>query len=122
MDKPLLTKSIHLPSPLAFLNPTCLQALNSSLAKANNVIIILVILCKIIAPPPQVSAIHQQIKSLLEERLISESLHLAEGESGPAVVVAVNNSRIAADVKRDLAKTGKYGVFCTEKKIVCVQN
>ena len=75
-----------------------------------NLSILLGILCKLIAPPPQVSAIHQQIIRSLKDRLTSEGCHLTEDDSGPAVVIAVNSSGLVADVKRDLGKTGKYRI------------
>jgi len=62
--------------------------------------------CIIVGPPTKVLRIHQKIIESLEEKLTSEGRQITEELSGPAVVVAVNSSRIAADVKRDLAKTG----------------
>ena len=44
---------------------------------------------------------------------MSKGINLIEGDSGPAIVVAVNNSRIAADVKRDVAKAGSLDFRCT---------
>eukprot|EP00092_Neocalanus_flemingeri_P032235 GFUD01035037.1.p1 GENE.GFUD01035037.1~~GFUD01035037.1.p1 ORF type:complete len:546 (-),score=174.09 GFUD01035037.1:110-1747(-) len=64
------------------------------------------IMCKIVNPPTQVTVIHQQIISGLTEKLTSEGLQLKEDDSGPSVVIAVNNSRILSDVKRDLGKAG----------------
>jgi len=62
--------------------------------------------CLITSPPPQVSTIHKQITQKLKTDLMSKGINLIEGDSGPAIVVAVNNSRIAADVKRDVARAG----------------
>jgi len=64
------------------------------------------ITCNIVPPPPQVSSLHQQIIQGLKEKLSDEGLHLLQGKNGPSIVIAVNNSRLAADVKRDLGKTG----------------
>ena len=36
---------------------------------------------------------------------------MLQGEIGPSIVIAVNNSRLAADVKRDLGKTGTHGLY-----------
>ena len=58
-------------------------------------------------------AIYEQIIEKLKDNLTSQCIHLIEGDSGPAIVVAVNNSRIAADVKRDVARAGSLDFRCT---------
>ena len=40
----------------------------------------------------------------LNEKLSAGGLHILQGEIGPSLV-------IAADVKRDLGKTGKHGLY-----------
>ena len=76
-------------------------------------IIFLDIACLIPSPPPQVSTLHKQIIEKLKNDLVSQGINLIEGDSGPAIVVAVNNSRIAADVKRDVARAGSLDFPCT---------
>ena len=68
-------------------------------------------MCCIACPPPQVSMIHQEIIRKLEERFQSQGLNLIRGDSGPAVVVVVNNSRLVMDVKRDLATAGRVFIY-----------
>ena len=68
-------------------------------------------MCCIACPPPQVSMIHQEIIRKLEERFQSQGLNLIRGDSGPAVVVVVNNSCLAMDVKRDLATAGRVLIY-----------
>ena len=68
-------------------------------------------MCCIARPPPQVSNIHQKIIKELEERFQVKDLNLIRGDSGPAVVVIVNNSRLIMDVKRDLATAGRDLIY-----------
>jgi len=61
--------------------------------------------CTIVPSPPQVAELYQQILSDLKETFASEEMRLTEdAETGPSLVVAVNSSRIIADVKRDIGK------------------
>jgi len=58
--------------------------------------------CKIVEPQPKFIEIHQQILNKIDERLAQEDL--SARNANLHLVTAVNNSRITADVKRDIAK------------------
>merc|ERR1719419_780010 len=55
---------------------------------------------KIIEPPPKVLIIHQHIVARINSRLSDEIVK--KKASSTLLVTAVNNSRVSADVKRDI--------------------
>lgn len=61
--------------------------------------------CNIVASPPQVAHLYQQIIDWVKEAFANEKVKLTDNdETGPSVVVAVNSSRIQSDVNRDIGK------------------
>ena len=65
--------------------------------------------CKIIAPAPKFLGIHQEILNKIDARLAVENIPMIE--TNTHLVMAVNSSRMAADIERDIAKVGKETLY-----------
>ena len=62
--------------------------------------------CRLPAPPPVVDSVYKRILEKLRSELSSDGIQLENHMSGPALVVVVNSSAIASDVRRDVDNAG----------------
>ena len=70
-------------------------------------------LVNVVAPPPQVGAVHSELRERLEEHMRERGYRLTLANNNPdvpAVVTAVNSSRVISDIRRDLLRVrGSFG-------------
>ena len=70
-------------------------------------------LVNVVAPPPQVGAVHSELRERLEEHMSERGYRLTLANNNPdvpAVVTAVNSSRVISDIRRDLLRVrGSFG-------------
>ena len=70
-------------------------------------------LVNVVAPPPQVGAVHSELRERLEEHMRERGYRLTIANNNPdvpAVVTAVNSSRVISDIRRDLLRVrGSFG-------------
>ena len=68
------------------------------------------VVCQVPGCSPALASIQTEIMSGLQSLLTMEGQHLEVGDSGPALVLVNNSSRLGSDVKRDVAKAGRAEV------------
>ena len=68
------------------------------------------VVCRVPGCSPALASIQIEIMSGLQSLLTMEGQQLEVGDSGPALVLVNNSSRLGSDVKRDVAKAGRAEV------------
>ena len=64
------------------------------------------VMVNIVSPPPEVTALHTQLKKKLEVYMEEQGYTLKHSTDSkvPAIVTVVNSSRVISDIKRDIVR------------------